>query len=191
MSQGEQPHDCKRRIGRGAIPKPRYWLGRNWTRHVVSARNGSYVLFAKRWWGVSIWACIRDGKEIPVWEGCSTYQEVTKVKRRQPSAEVGTVLHLAAVDSTIFGKMLPLVQHCTHTQYEDKTPRKPGWMTIKTMGAAWVVELKDPDSCSRLTVVQQTLDDALTLASVLLESEEAPWEPDPWLKQANAKKKSA
>ena len=111
------------------------------------------------------------------------------MKRRSQATEARDVVHLAAVESDLFSKLQPLVNHCSHTQYEDKSSRKPGWFTIKTMGSAWVVELKDPDSCSRLVVVQQTLDDALTLASVLLESDEAPWEPDPWLKGAEAKAK--
>lgn len=189
MPPDGEPHDCKRQIGRGRIPRPRYWLSRNWVRHVVAAKRGHYVLVAKRWWGVSIWACVRDGQHIQCWPSCDTYMEMTKVKRRLKTADAPNTLHLAAVESDILGKHLPLVQHCSHTQYEDKTPRKPGWITIKTMGSAWVVEVKDPDSCSRLTVVQQTLDDALTLASVLLESEEAPWEADPWLKQQSTKKK--
>lgn len=111
------------------------------------------------------------------------------MKRRSAPQEDKGVLHLAAVESDYLSKLRPLVNHCCHTQYEDKTPRKPGWWTVKTMGSAWIIEVKDPDSCSRLVVVQQTLDDALTLASVLLESEEAPWEPDPWLKAAEAKGK--
>jgi hypothetical protein len=97
--------------------------------------------------------------------------------------------HLAAVESVLFSRLQPLVSHCTDTRYDTGEARQVGWWTVKTMGSAWVVEVKDPDTCSRLVVVQQTLDDALMLASVLLESEEAPWEPDPWLTAAKAKRK--
>lgn len=118
--------------------------------------------------------------------------ERTLVKRkRQGDAALPNVKHLAALESNVLGKLLPIIEHCAVTQYEDGTPRKPGWITVKTMGSSWVLEAKDPDSCSRLTVVQTTLDDALALLSVTLESEEAPWEPDPWLKkqQTEASKK--
>jgi len=111
------------------------------------------------------------------------------VKRRVKGASESEAQHVAAVESAIFTKLHPLVAHCAATKYDDGEPRKPGWITIKTMGAAWVLEAKDPDTCSRLVVVQQTLDDALLLASVLLESDEAPWEPDPWLSQQAARNK--
>jgi len=91
--------------------------------------------------------------------------------------------HLAAVESTILGNHLELVKHCSITRYDDGDPRKPGWFTVKTMGSAWVVQVKDPDAALSLTATGQTLDDALTLADLLLGSEEAPWEPDPFLKR--------
>lgn len=184
-----ETHDCKRVIGRGRCVRPRYWLSREWKKHIVAAKRGHFVLCSKRHWGVSVWSCVRDGAETLIFPDCSTYMEMTLMKRRGTPTERKDTLHLAAVESVILTKLHPLVAHCCHTQYEDGTARKPGWWTVKTMGSAWVVEVKDPDSCSRLVVVQQTLDDALTLASVLLESEEAPWEPDPWLKAAESKGK--
>lgn len=185
----EAPHDCKRVIGRGRCVRPRYWLSRDWRVHTVAARKGHFVLCAKRHWGVSIWKGVTNGEEHLVWDDCTCYAEMVAMKRRGTPAERKDTLHIAAIESVLLTKLHPLVAHCCHTQYEDGTARKPGWWTVKTMGSAWVVEVKDPDSCSRLVVVQQTLDDALTLASVLLESEEAPWEPDPWLKAAESKGK--
>lgn len=183
------PHDCKRQIARGRCVRPRYFLNRYWTKHTVRTRRGYFTLVAKRYWGVSIWSAMRDGVELYSWPECDTYQEMTRMKRRSVSTEPRNVLHLAAVDSDLMARLLPVVQHCSHVQYEDGSPRKPGWITIKTMGSAWVVEAKDPDSCSRLTVVQQTLDEALVLISLLLESDEAPWEQDPWLRASEAKGK--
>jgi len=98
--------------------------------------------------------------------------------------------HLAAIDTSFFGKHLELVKHCCITRYDDGDPRKPGWFTIKTMGSAWVVQVKDPDAALSLTATGQTLDDALTLADLLLGSEEAPWEPDPFLKRSQTPSKS-
>jgi len=100
--------------------------------------------------------------------------------------------HLAAMESAVFSKLHSLVAHCAITKYEDGDPRKPGWFTIKTMGSAWVVQVKEPDTALQLSAVGQTLDDALALIDILLTSEEAPWEPDPFLKrQSSPGKKSS
>jgi len=93
------------------------------------------------------------------------------------------------MESVILAKYHSLVAHCAATRYDDGDPRQPGWFTVKTLGSAWLVEVKDPDTCARLVVIQATLDDAITLAALLLDSEECPWEPDPWLTAAKAKKK--
>jgi len=93
------------------------------------------------------------------------------------------------VESDVFAKLHALVAHCAATKYDDGEPRKPGWFTVRTRGSAWEVEVKDPETACRLVIVQQTLDDALALAHVLLETEDAPWEPDQWLAAANAKNK--
>lgn len=100
------------------------------------------------------------------------------------------VKHLAAMESNVFHKLPALVAHCAVTRYDDGDPRKPGWFTIKTMGSAWVCQVKDPDGCLQLSAVGQSLDDALVLADLLLSSEEAPWEPDPFLKRGATNGKS-
>lgn len=99
--------------------------------------------------------------------------------------------HLAAIESDVLCKCPELVKHCAITRYDDGDPRKTGWFTVKTMGSAWVVQVKDPDACLSLTATGQSLDDALCLADLLLGSQEAPWEPDPFLKRnmANGKPK--
>ena len=104
-------------------------------------------------------------------------------KRTVPnqSGEAGGSQHLAAIESSVFDRLPNVVKHCCITKYEDGSPRKPGWITIKTLGSAWVVQVKEPDSALSLTCTQQSLDDALALADVLLGSDEAPWEPDPFL----------
>lgn len=101
-------------------------------------------------------------------------------------------LHVAAIESDVFTKLGGLVAHCAELRYDDGTSRKPGWFTVKTLGAAWVVQVKDPDSACGLTLTAQTLDDALALADLMVSADDAPWEPDPWLKRqaASQKKKS-
>jgi len=101
------------------------------------------------------------------------------IKKR--AAEKTDVMHLAGVESNVFKDLMPLVEHCSLKQYEDKTPRQPGWLTIKTQGAAWVVQVKDPDTCSSFNAVADSLDNALATAALMLASEEAPWELDKFL----------
>lgn len=95
--------------------------------------------------------------------------------------------HLAAVESNVFGTLHNLVAHCCITRYEDGSARQPGWFTIKTRGAAWIVQVKDPDSCCSLQATANTLDDAVALADLLLGTETAPWEADAFLKQQKRK----
>jgi hypothetical protein len=107
------------------------------------------------------------------------------MKRRTPGSAASPdnpLKHLAAMESNVFTKLHNLVAHCAVTRYDDGEPRKPGWFTIKTMGSAWVVQVKEPDTCLQMSATAQSLDDALALADLLLGSEEAPWEPDPYLK---------
>jgi len=159
-------------------------------RLIVLTRKGRvwFVVWLP-WYGASVYRITLDGKivwELPEVEWWGDLREMKK--KKQPGLP-SDAQHVAALESGIFQKLHPLVAHCAVSKYDDGDQRKPGWFTVKTLGAAWVVEVKDPDTCARLVVVQQTLDDALMLASVLLESEEAPWEPDPWLAKAQAEKK--
>lgn len=108
----------------------------------------------------------------------------------QSAAGADRPKHIAAVESNVFAKLMGLVAHCCVTRYDDGDARKTGWFTIKTLGSAWVVQVKDPDAALSLTATGPTLDDALALAEILITSEEAPWEPDPFLapKKTPAKK---
>lgn len=111
------------------------------------------------------------------------------VKRIQPGQQApqGAAMHLAAVETNIFAKLGALVAHTAVTRYDDGEGRRPGWFTVKTMGSAWVVQVKDPDSCCSLSATAQSLDDALALADLLLSTDQAPWEPDAFLKRQKGK----
>jgi len=136
--------------------------------------------------GVSVWAYQKLGYSVHFWVGSTWYGDVEMIKRRQAGPKSSEAKHLAAMETNVFAKLLPLVEQCASTKYDDGTERRPGWFTVRTRGSAWEVEVKDPDTASRLVVIQQNLDDALALAVVLLESEDAPWEADPWLAKQNA-----
>lgn len=101
--------------------------------------------------------------------------------KRVKKAEQAAVKHLAPMESNVFSGHMPLVEHCAMLQYEDGEPRRPGWVTIQTKGAAWQVVIKDPDSACSFTAIGRTLDEALETASLLLACDDAPWEHDTWL----------
>jgi hypothetical protein len=143
----------------------------------------------KRGHGYTLYSLTLDG-DYYLWDESYTwYGDVTAMKKKVRKAEASDLHHLASVESNVFARMHGLVAHCATTKYEDGDVRRTGWVTIKTMGSAWVVECKDPDTCATLRVVQQSLDEALLLAAMLLESDEAPWEPDTWLQQQAKKNK--
>lgn len=106
-----------------------------------------------------------------------------------PKPEPGKPTHLAAVESVIFERLPSLVAHCAVTAYEDGSARKTGWLTVKVMGTTWIVQVKDPDGAVSLSATGPTLDDALTLADLLVGSDEAPWEADPFLQRTTGPKK--
>lgn len=181
--------DVKCRWRRRGITRPRRWLPRDWCRYVLAVGPVRLVLHGQKRFGITCLTTTRDGEEFVVWDDVEWLGDLLVKKKKQKDSLAGPQPHLAAMESVLFGKLQSLVSHCAATAYDDGDARQPGWWTVKTMGSAWVVEVKDPDTCARLVVVQQTLDDALMLAALLLDSEEAPWEPDPWLTAARAKKK--
>ena len=112
--------------------------------------------------------------------------------KRKGSPQIAgvTAKHLAPVETDFFGRLMGIVEHCAITMYDDGERRQPGWVMFRTLGAAWQLEAKDPDSGNKLPVTAATLDDALILLDALLRSDDAPWEPDPFLMaKLKAKKK--
>lgn len=108
------------------------------------------------------------------------------IKKR--SAEVKDVGHLAAVESSMFANMMSIVEHCALLKYEDGTPREPGWVTIKTNGSAWTVQVKDPDTACTFAATADTIDKALETAALLLSCDDTPWERDRFLVEQQSKK---
>jgi len=179
---------CLVRQGKVVKFHSRHGIPRNHKVILVKRRTVTWQVVWLPYFGATIFRVIKDGKVTWKFPQAEWYGDLLKVKKKKQSAQSSDAAHLAAMESTLLGRLHPLVAHCCSTKYDDGDPRLPGWFTVKTMGSAWVVEVKDADTCMRLVVVQQTVDEALTLASLLLESEEAPWEPDQWLVAAKAKK---
>lgn len=169
--------------------KPHRWLSKNWEPFYLLVGDVRFDLTGKKWYGITCYSTTRKGGVFSHWDDVEWWGDLQMKKKKAKDTSAAPAAHLAAMESPLFAKIHSLVAHCAATAYDDGDPRQVGWWTVKTMGSAWVVEVKDPDTCARLVVVQQTLDDALTLAALLLDSEEAPWEPDPWLMASKAKKK--
>lgn len=104
------------------------------------------------------------------------WPDMKKLKRE----DVGSVKHLAAMETELFREHMAIVEFLALMQYEDGTPRAPGRLVVETRGAGWALLLKDPDSQLQLKAVGITLDDALDALQVHLGSDNAPWELDPW-----------
>lgn len=108
-------------------------------------------------------------------------------KKSAAAAAGGDARQLANVVSKTFEGLAPLVEHCAVVRYDDGDPRETGWITIKTIGAAWSVQVKDPDSGNSFQFVSETLDKALEGAALLLACDDAPWQPDAFLKRKKGK----
>lgn len=150
-------------------------------------KAGLLEIMAKPDWGVTLVSLTAQGEKTVFLPPSKKRRRGRDVKKKTKVNSGADVPHLAAVESNVFANLMGLVNHCAITRYDDGDPRKVGWITLKTYGSAWQVEAKDPDTCCRLTVVENSLDNALGLLNMLLESEEAPWEPDQWLQQQAAK----
>jgi len=112
------------------------------------------------------------------------------VKKKVATAGGGSERHLVAVESSIFAQLMPLVEHCAIVRYDDGDPRQTGWLRLGTLGAAWTLDVKDPDTEMSFRLVDGSLDRVLENAALLLACDEAPFALDPYLKRkVPAKKK--
>jgi len=161
--------------------RPKRWLPMGRSQFYVMLGSYQFTLRAVARKGICIVSRCRreqrygDDPNKLEWEYPSMKKRVSK------AALEGGVKHLAAVETVRFSDLMSLVEHCAMKVYDDGDPREPGWITIKTSGAAWCVQVKDPDAGVSFTAVAQTLDAALETAALLLACDEAPWEQDKWL----------
>lgn len=172
------------------IRRPRRFLPRRVAHFEVRGRRG--LKFGLTWTpfkGIRATA-FQDPLHPAPWPYWRTYARELVVKKKGGAKSPETLSpHLADRHSVVFAKLVALIEHCACVRYDDGDPRRPGWVTIRTQGSSWSVQVKDPDSACSLQAVGVTLDDALALACLLLEQEETPWEHDPWLAQSNKKGK--
>lgn len=170
--------------------RPRRWMPRDWCILTIRWFGWSLDVFYKPWHGLYPYRLLRSMPDRPSSETFfPALEEIMKRKVIGGGLPPGGVQHLAPVESDVFSKLPNLVSHCCVTQYDDGEVRQPGWFTVKTLGSAWVVQVKDPDAGAQITATSDTLDNALCLADLMLGSEDAPWEPDRFLRSQGARRK--
>ncbi len=118
------------------------------------------------------------------------------MKRRNAPLGGGAIVPALPMASTILAKLPAVREFLTATEYEDHSPRQPGYVTLRNRTTTFEVTLYDPDAGARLAVRGPDLDKTLLLVEQLLGVEEAPWELDGYLQEqlarrAKKKKKSA
>lgn len=169
--------------------RPRRWLPRGSGEFYVLTARWKFAMSFRPYAGICAvrrYPACRDGRG---WESEHTIEWKWPDMKKKSAKASADVKHLAALESVRFSDLLPLVEHMAIRQYEDGDLREPGWITVKSSGAAWTVQVKDPDSCCSFAVVGETLDKALETAALLLGCDEAPWEQDRFLAQQKSSRK--
>jgi len=169
--------------------RPRRWLPKGKGEFRLVAKHAVFLLTFTHGKGIHLSAVQRKIPGMYSEPLAGTLFERPSMKKKVSAAMGGDHKHLAPVETEYFGKLLPLVEHCCVRKYDDGDLRETGWLTIKTQGAAWVVQVKDPDAACSFSAVGETLDKALETAALLLGCDEAPWEPDSFLAASKARKK--
>lgn len=171
------------------VKRRRGSLAKEWRVFRVVVGRVEIEVAAKRGFGYTAWAFTSPRRGVVSLWGVETYMEMETMKKKKRADAPASAKHLAPMETELLRLHLPLLEHCAATQYEDGDPRKPGWFTVRTFGSTWQIEIKDPDTLQMMRITQPTLDDALTMAALLLAAEDAPWEPDTWAMQQQKKSK--
>lgn len=166
---------------RGSRKRPRRWMGRSPVVFFLLTRTHRYALSFRPGKGIHVW--LRYPRNVSAEQLSRPDREwkTPEMKKKASAVAAGDANHRVPLESEFFRDLMSLVEHCALVKYDDGDPREPGWFTIKTQGAAWCVQVKDPDAAVSFTAVGATLDKALETAALLLGCDEAPWEPDTWL----------
>jgi len=168
--------------------RPRRWMPQGTAHFRVAMGDRVYHLTSEWWVGIWLSAITWRGDCPRARSGARVSVVRPNVKRKDAAAAAGgDAQHVARMECETFKDLMPLVEHCAIVRYEDKSQRVPGWFTVKTLGAAWVVQIKDPDSGNSFQFVAESIDKALEGAALLLACDDAPWQPDAFLKAQKRK----
>lgn len=167
----------------------------HWRKRREWLAKGNYLLGINRgflrlevWYqdgrGIYPWRLHREGDPLRPSVVFPLVSRNVKKRKTEGAAQPGDgPKHLAPLATKSMSGFPNLVMFCAVVRYDDGDPRQPGWIQIRTDGAAWKVILKDTDTASQMTCLGNTLDDALALAELYAGADDAPWEPDPWARK--------
>lgn len=158
--------------------KPCRWLPMGNSRFWVLTRDHVVCIsvkpfrgqFACQWWSLV--------------KGSGALRDKLLVERRRPEvkkvklSERSAVKHLAPLETEYLCEHMAVIEALTMLQYDDGTPRQPGYMGIWVQGSTWFVRITDKDADATLTAEGRTFDEALDTLQLLLGSDTAPWEPN-------------
>lgn len=133
-----------------------------------------YLPFSGYWWDTTF-----DRGAYPHGRIGRLLKDDGRPKVRKPKVgEKSSVKHLAALESEMMRDHMAVLEALAMMQYADGTPRKAGFLGVFTDGDQWCVFLKDNTGQCKLPARGRTWDEMMDALQILLESEDAPWEPD-------------
>jgi len=174
-----RPVDGRRR-------RPRATLGREWVTLEILTAKATVVIAGKIWSGYFVWEWLVERGRVSPWPEGWSYEEVKTMKRRGKATADQIVAAQASAVTKMFGQFPHLVEHLTARQYDDGSPRSPGRIMWDTVGSMFRLVAKEPDAGMQLPVIMMSMDDAFVQLELLLGTDEAPWEPDPFAKSKPA-----
>lgn len=176
--------------GHRSLPRRREppWVGRGEKHFKIFFPKSTLHLTWRPWKGMYLLARTRtaDGADLNNW--ADFWWRLCEVKKRQPMLPGSLPRNLAMLASQYFLNHPAVIEHCAIRQYDDGTPRETGFLLLKTVGPAWNITAKDPDTDTFLTAVGESIDGALDTLQLLLGSDNAPWEADTWARDRRSGK---
>lgn len=143
----------------------------------VLTGNGTFVMRYSPFRGVrkAAWyppgVCAGAG-----WATAGRLYRETDVKKVKVTAP-GATRHLAALENEMFKEHMAVLEVLAMLQYDDGTPRSPGYLGMWTQGATWFVRVQDKDADAQMTAEGRTAEEAWDNLTLLLGSDNPPWEP--------------
>lgn len=172
----------------GMRRRKRRTLGRSWVQLEVLTRHATFVMAGKLHSGWAGWEVIFDlvrHRRYPVgW----SYEELKMPKRRGRKGSDLAAAVSASPETEVLVGYPHLVEHLVSREWDDKTPRQPGMIMIMTQGSMWRMIAKEPDEGMQMVVYAASVDAALQDMELMLGTDDAPWEPDPYAKRKPAPK---
>jgi len=178
------------RPGRAAAKRPCRWLPRRGAEFFVRTAHDTRGLTARPFVGMCLTALWYHARGTRAGRSPDVQWRFPDVKKPNMGKGASDARHLAAMETALFAQHLPVLEHMAVVRYDDGDARQPGWIRLGTLGSAWTMDVKDPQSEMAFRLVDQSVDTLWNTAALLLGCEEAPWVRDPYLAPKGRQKKS-